>query len=270
MDGAFSAFFLDNEGNVINLVAGDVVEVTASPTVASSAVGLTAVVDPTLDQITGSAPAGAAVLVIAYRCADSCSSYAATAIAGADGSYSLDLAGIFDLDLTSYAYAQVIDGQGNMTSFTSTPSVVPQLAAVESSLQAQGATLLASAFGTANRGNLTPPMVVNAVGAGKLIFVATGGTLVVTAPDGTIMRSENGYLTVANPLSGKWLVQVLVEGQAPATARSTPWPPARGCTPSTCRSSSCRRRSKECREPHSTPLCGSLVVYSSTKKRRQV
>ena len=47
MDGAFSAFFLDTEGNVINLVAGDVVEVTASPTVASSAVDLTAVVDPT-------------------------------------------------------------------------------------------------------------------------------------------------------------------------------------------------------------------------------
>lgn len=211
MDGAFSAFFLDSEGNLINLVAGDVVEVTASPTVASSAVGLTVVVDTTLDQITGSAPAGAAVLVTAYTCApDGCIGYSATAIAGANGSYSLDLAGIFDLDLTSYAYAQVEAGEGNMTSFTSTPSALPQLAGVESSLQAAGATLLASAFGTGNPGNLTPPMVVNAVGAGKLIFMASGGTLVVTAPDGTIMRSENGYLSVANPLSGRWLVQVLV------------------------------------------------------------
>ena len=54
------------------------------------------------------------------------------------------------------------------------------------------------------------------MGAGKLIFVASGGTLVVTAPDGTIMRSENGYLTVANPLSGKWLVQVQVDGSEPS------------------------------------------------------
>ncbi len=216
MDGAFSAFFLDSEGNVINLVAGDVVEVTASPTVASSAVGLTAVVDPTLDRISGSAPAGAAVLVTAYRCEPlECFSYSATAIAGADGSYSLDLAGIFNLDLTSYAYAQVEDGAGNMTSFTSTPSEVPQLAGVESALQAEGAKLLASAFGTGNPGNLTPPMVVNAVGPGKLFFIASGGTLVVTAPDGTIMRSENGYLTVANPLSGRWLVQVQVAGNVP-------------------------------------------------------
>ena len=216
IDGAFSAFFLDNEGNLINLVAGDVVEVTASPTVASSAVGLTAIVDPTLDRIAGSAPAGAAVLVTAYRCTpEGCLGHSATAIAGVDGSYSLDLAGIFDLDVTSYAYAQVEDGEGNMTSFTSTPSALPQLADVESTLQTEGATLLASAFGTGNPGNLTPPMVVNAVGAGKLIFISSGGTLVVTAPDGTIMRSENGYLSAANPLSGRWLVQVLVSGGGP-------------------------------------------------------
>ena len=242
MDGAFSAFFLDGQGNVINLVAGDVVEVTASltaaasdgkevaasPTATTSAVGLTAIVDPTLDQITGSAPAGAAVLVSAYRCpSGSCLRYRATAITGADGSYRLALAGIFDLDQTSYAYAQVVDGEGNMTSFTSTPSAVPQLAAVESGLQAQGATLLArAAFGTANSGNLAPPMVVNAVGAGKLIFQATGGTLVVTAPDGTIMRSENGFLTVADPLSGKWLVQVLVEG--PGSGNGTQYTVAAG------------------------------------------
>ncbi|MFN8464282.1 MAG: hypothetical protein U0X20_01965 [Caldilineaceae bacterium] len=212
MDGAFSAFFLDTEGNLINLVAGDVVEVTASPTVAYSAVELTAVVDPTLDQITGSAPAGAAVLVTAYRCTVvGCSEYQATAIAAAAGSYRLDLAGIFDLDLTSYAYVQVVDGEGNITSFTTTPSGVPQLASVESTLQAQGARQLASTFGTANAGNLTPPLAVIAVGAGKLIFVANGGPVVVTAPDGTILRSDTGYLTVANPLSGKWLVQVLVD-----------------------------------------------------------
>ena len=53
------------------------------------------------------------MLVTAYRCvAGGCANFSATAIAGADGSYSLDLAGIFDLDLTSYAYAQVLDGPG--------------------------------------------------------------------------------------------------------------------------------------------------------------
>lgn len=29
------------------------------------------------------------------------------------------------------------------------------------------------------------------------------------------MRSANGYLTVANPLSGRWLVQVLIGGGGP-------------------------------------------------------
>ena len=106
--------------------------------------------------------------------------------------------------------ALVEDGKGNMTSFATTPSEVPQLTDVEGSLQAAGATILASAFGTGNPGNLTPPMALTTVGPGKLIFVANGGTLVVTAPDGTIMRSEFGYLSVANPLTGRWLVQVLV------------------------------------------------------------
>lgn len=105
---------------------------------------------------------------MAYRCEPwECFSYSVTVIAGADGSYSLNLAGIFNLDLTSYAYVQVVHGAGNMTSFTSMPSALPQLTDVENSLQEEGATLLASAFGTGNPGNLTPPMVVNAVGAGK-------------------------------------------------------------------------------------------------------
>ena len=70
-------------------------------------------------------------------------------------------------------------------------------------------------------------MVVNAVGAGKLIFVATGGTLVVTAPDGAIMRSQNGHLTVANPLNGKWLVQVLL-GEGEPSANGTQYAVAVG------------------------------------------
>jgi hypothetical protein len=225
-EGAFSAFFLDGQGNVIDLLPGDTVQVgmtaasaagvteAAVPAaVTAGALALTVALDAATDSITGNGPAGAPILIVAYRCAAGyCQAYATTVIAGSDGRYAAQLAGIFELDATSYAYAQARDAGGNLTSATTVPAETPQLAAIEEQLQGAGATVLLGFAGTANGGNLTPPQRFNVVGAGKLIFVATGGALVVTAPDGSVLRASDGYLNVANPLSGEWQVQVLIAG----------------------------------------------------------
>jgi hypothetical protein len=231
-DGAFSAFFLDSGGNLIDLLPGDSVQMAmaaAQAAGAEAAVGpaaimagalpLTVAMDAATDSITGNGPAGAPILLVAYRCAAGyCQAYATTVIAGGDGRYVAQLAGVFELDATSYAYAQARDAGGNLTSATTVPAETPQLAAIEEQLQEAGATVLLRLAGTANGGNLTPPQRFNVVGAGKLIFAATGGGLVVTAPDGSVLRAPDGYLSVANPLNGVWQVQVLVAGPGAVSA----------------------------------------------------
>ena len=186
--GDFSTFFLDGAGNLVDLVAGDVVEVTASPTVTTAAITLTASVEAGSDTVSGEGPAFAPVLVVAYRCTPDggCSSAEMTAIASDAGIYVANFAGVFDLDLTSYAYVQAADAEGNETSIATTPPETPQLQDVQDGLLAAGAKLLHSFYGTANRNNLTPPQVFNLAGGGRLIFIARGGDIVVTAPDGTI------------------------------------------------------------------------------------
>jgi len=206
--GFFSAFFLDGSGSVIDLVAGDVVEVTASPTVAAAAIALTANLNAATDKVTGSATPGAALLVIAFNCASGCYSSQMTAIAGADGSYTADFSGSIDLDQTSYAHVQATDAEGNQTSISTLPAEAPRRELAENDVLAAGGVLVMSAYGTANGGNLTPPQTFSVTGGGRLIFAAHGGSLVVTAPDGTVTRPDSTYYVVTNPRTGVWKVQV--------------------------------------------------------------
>jgi hypothetical protein len=214
--GSFSAFFLGADGAVVDLTTGDVVEITTEPFVSMGmvgqplgALGLTAALDPAFDTVAGMGPAGTPILVVVHRClAGGCFERAMTAIAGSDGAYVANFAGVLDLDATSYAYVQAADAQGNLTSVATAPGATPRLEEVLGRLAGQGATLIATASGTANRGNLTPPLRVTVVGAGKLVLAASGGNLVVTAPDGKVLEPQSSFLTVANPLNGVWLVQV--------------------------------------------------------------
>ena len=209
MDGQFSAFFLDGSGNLVDLVADDVVEVTASPTVAAAAIALTASLDTRNDTVSGNSPAGASILVVAYTCSTGgCSRVQMTVIASDAGVYAANFSGMLDLDATSYAYVQAADAAGNQTSITTTPAEVPQLDSTVMSIESNGAVLAMSAYGTANWNNLTPPKSFNVAGGGRLIFSANGGTLVVTAPDGTITRPDSTYYVIENPRTGKWQVQV--------------------------------------------------------------
>jgi hypothetical protein len=208
-NGAYSAFFLAG-GSVVDLLPGDVVEVTASPTVVNAAIALTGTLDPQANTVSGTGPAGAPILVVAYRCAvGGCVHTSMTVIAGAGGAYVADFSGILDLDPTSYAYVQAADALGNQTSIATVPADVPRLTQVESEMASTGATLLKSAFGTANEDNLTPPLAVNVLGGGSLVFLARGGDLVVTAPDGTVTRPDGTRYTVQNPATGVWQVQLL-------------------------------------------------------------
>jgi hypothetical protein len=208
-DGSFSAFFLDASGNVIDLVTDDVVEVTASPTVATAAIALTAVLDTRNDTVSGNGPAGAPILVAAYTCTTGgCSAAQLTVIASDAGVYAANFSGIMDLGPASYAYVQAADAAGNQTSITTTPAEVPLLDIDKMWITAQGATLVMSTYGTANWNNLTPPQSFSVAGGGRLIFTARYGTLVVTAPDGTVTRPDSTYYVVENPRTGKWKVQL--------------------------------------------------------------
>jgi len=63
MDGWFSAFFTDANGRLVDIKAGDTVEVTSSPTMSVPAVNLSATLDINTDAVSGRGPANALLLV---------------------------------------------------------------------------------------------------------------------------------------------------------------------------------------------------------------
>lgn len=208
--GFFSAFFTNNIGALVDIQVGDIVEVTASPTTALAAINLTATLDPATERVTGVGPANATILVTVYYCnAFGCAWLSQSVFANASGAYTADFSKEADLNENSYAFVTAQDAGGNQTTFSTQPVVNAAIQNVERQVRDAGASLLGSAAGVANEGNLTPPLQIVANG-GRLIFAAQNGNLVVTAPDGSIFSGVGNYFVVSQAMVGVWSVQAQV------------------------------------------------------------
>ncbi len=188
---------------------------SAAATAATAAIALTAALDPDADQVRGSAPPGSVVLVNAGWCVEStCQIEQLSAVANGEGAYTADFTSLlFDLDATSYAYVQATGAAGNQTSVSTQPAQSPVRRFAERQVLVDGATLIKSSSGIANFTNLTPPVQVLVTGGGRLIFKAVNGDLVITDPNGVVLRpdDERYPFTVENAKTGVWKVQVEVD-----------------------------------------------------------
>jgi hypothetical protein len=210
MDGWFSAFFTDASGNLVDIQAGDTVEVTASPTVDVDVVELSASVNVANDTITGSGPANSLLLVRAVEPGIAWNQKSVQT--DENGDFTADFSGQFDITSVGYAYVRYTDGEGNQTSVHTTPARSPLLDAAEQAVEDEGGTVETSTFGAANDGDLTPPITYQGGGGGKTVFASEGGTLVITRPDGSVDDTGVTQFTVDNAPSGEWKVQVRVGG----------------------------------------------------------
>ncbi|HFD40852.1 MAG TPA: hypothetical protein ENJ31_13500 [Anaerolineae bacterium] len=211
-DGFFSAFFTDGSGNLVDIQPGDTVEVTASPTTSITVADLSATVDPDSDTVSGSGPANATLLVKAFAWTGwGWTSASKAAYSDGSGNFSVDFTGDLDLTDISYAYVRYSDANGHQSSVHTTPPRSPLLDRAEQDVRGQGAEVQASAFGAANDGDLTPPVRFNG-GAGKLVFVSEGGSLVLTRPDGSVDDTGATQIIVDKAPTGEWQVQVRVWG----------------------------------------------------------
>jgi len=213
VNGFFSAFFTDASGNLVDIQAGDVVEVTASPTVSVPVVDLSATVNTSTDVVSGSGPANSTLLVKAFAWTGwGWDSVTKAAYTDGYGNFSVDFSGELDLTDVSYAYVRYSDADSNQTGYTTTPSRSPLVDQVEQDVQGQGATVETSTFGAANGGDLTPPVLYNGGGGGRLVFASRRGSLVLTRPDGSVDDNGDTLIIVDSAPNGEWKVQVRVWG----------------------------------------------------------
>lgn len=210
-NGFFTVFFTDNTGALVDIQAGDTVEVTASPTVTGAAINLTATLDTAADRVTGTGPANTLLLVRAFTCteANGCTEIRMSVNTDASGAYVADFSTMVNLDATSYAFVIASDAQSNQTTVATSPTQSVALEKAEEGIRNASAQLLGSKTGTANEGDVTPPLVVRSQG-GTLIFQAWNGELVVTTPSGSIADDVGSYLLVNHAETGLWKVQVRV------------------------------------------------------------
>ena len=204
--GFLSAFFTNSSGTLVDIQVGDIVEVTASPTTTLAAINLTATLDPVTDRVTGIGPANAPILVqvgVLYGLMSK------SVFANASGVYTADFSEETDLNEESYAFVTALDAGSNQTTVSTQPVVNAALQNVERQILDAGASLLGSAAGVVNEGNLTPPLQIVANG-GRLLFAAQNGALVVTAPDGSVSMGLGNYFVVSQAMVGVWSVQVQV------------------------------------------------------------
>jgi len=207
MDGWFSAFFTDANGKLLDIKAGDTVEVTSSPTMSVPAVNLSATLDINTDAVSGRGPANALLLVRIYSQGGG-SSRDKSVLTDSAGNFNVDLSGEMDLTSSSYAYVRYSDANGHRTSIHTTPARSPRQIEAEQSVQGQGAQVVRATFGAANGNDLTPPLTYFGGGSGTTVFASAGGTLVLTYPDGTVHDSGATRIVMKNTPLGQWQIQV--------------------------------------------------------------
>jgi hypothetical protein len=211
MGGWFSAFFTDANGDLVDIKSGDTVEVSASPTASVVLADLSAAVNTTEDTVTGSGPADAMLLVKVFS-AGGGGWMTKSVTTDSNGDFTADFSGEMDLTETSYAYVSYSGANGNQTTIHTTPTRSTELEDAEQAVEARGASVEVSAFGAANDGDLTPPIIYRGGGGGKTVFAAEGGALVITHPDGSVNASGMNRVTIMNAPTGEWKVQVDVNG----------------------------------------------------------
>ena len=207
-NGFFSAFFPDAAGQTIDIQAGDVIEVSASSTVITPVVSLTAALDLAAGTVTGTGPANAILSLSIFPNDDGWSQPIYRSVTtDASGKYSLAVGGDISLTASSYVYVRYSNASGNQSSAGSVPTVLSLKSSLARQMLSMGAANQASSAGAANSGNLTPPLFYNHHGGG-LVIRSFGGGLVVTSPDGTVMDSGSSSLTLIRAAAGRWKVQV--------------------------------------------------------------
>jgi len=207
MDGWFSAFFTDANGKLVDIKAGDTVEVTSSPTMSVPAVNLSATLDINTDTVSGRGPANALLLVRIYSQGGG-SLRDKSVLTDSAGNFSVDLSGEMDLTSSSYAYVRYSDANGHRTSIHTTPARSQRQIEAEQSVRGQGAQVVQATFDAANGNDLTPPLTYFGGGSGTTVFASAGGTLVLTSPDGTVNDSGTTRIVMKNIPLGQWQIQV--------------------------------------------------------------
>ena len=207
MDGWFSAFFTDANGKLVDIKAGDTVEVTSSPTMSVPAVNLSATLDINTDTVSGRGPANALLLVRIYSQGGG-SLRDKSVLTDSAGNFSVDLSGEMDLTSSSYAYVRYSDANGHRTSIHTTPARLQRQIEAEQSVRGQGAQVVQATFDAANGNDLTPPLTYFGGGSGTTVFASAGGTLVLTSPDGTVNDSGTTRIVMKNIPLGQWQIQV--------------------------------------------------------------
>lgn len=208
-DGFFSVFFTDAAGALEDIQPGDTVEVTASPTAGFTVSQVSAAIDLAADKVAGKAPPNSLVSVTAWAwdAEDGWLSDNLSALVNASGDFSADFSTSFDLTADSYASVRSLNADGHETIINTLTTHSPMVDNLADALQDNSARLVISSFGTANEGDLTPPLRFTHTG-GKLIFSAYGGALVVTTPDGSQIFVDDHWLAIPNAAPGQWKVQV--------------------------------------------------------------
>jgi hypothetical protein len=211
VDGGFSAFFTA-AGSVVDILAGDIVDVTASPTNSITVPTLAANLNAATNVVSGTAPASSAVRVWAFHwTGGGFTSYNKPINTDSSGNYSADFTTDVDLLDYDYAYVRYTDANGNQSAVNTTPATSFWKTQAEQSVTDNGAALKTSTFGAGNNGDLSTPLPYTHSG-GKAVLASRGGTLYLTAPDGAVYDTGSAFFSVNNAPSGIWKVQVRVGG----------------------------------------------------------
>ena len=204
-EGFFSAFFVDATGKVVDIRAGDVVEVTASPTFSITVAAISATVNPDDDTVSGTGPANTVLLVKAVSESGEATKPAYT---DGEGNFRVDFSDSLDITGESYVFIVYRDASGNKSAFHVKAGRLALENYLEQTVLNAGGQVEKVVSGVANDGDLTPPVTYQG-GGGTLVFAARNGRLVITKPDGSILKASD-YIEVKNAPVGEWKVQVRV------------------------------------------------------------
>ena len=221
-DGYFSAFFIDTTGAVVDIQAGDVIDVTASPTNSITVPALTASLNAATNVVSGSGPASSAIYIRLYHWnigqwyggqwyGGQFNSYDQSVTTDSSGNYAVDFTGQLDLLDYDYAYVRYTDVNGNQSAVNTLAAGSPWKTQAEEDVINNGATLKVSTFGSSNGGAISVPMFYTHSG-GTAVFASRIGSLYITAPDGAIYDMGMWFFAISNATPGKWKVQVRIGG----------------------------------------------------------
>jgi hypothetical protein len=210
LNGFFSVFFTNASGVVIDIQAGDVVNVTASPTNSITVAALTASLNTATGVVSGAAPANSVLYVEVFHWSGTWyNSDHKTVTSNGSGNYSADFSSQMSFGPDDYAYVRYTDANGNRTGVNTIPSNMPLKTQSDQELMSTGAKVKVSTVGYGNNGDLTAPLLYNHPG-GKATFTSRNGGLYITAPNGTVYDVDNDFFTINNAAPGIWKVQVHV------------------------------------------------------------